>query len=124
MRQPLSTLALLAIVSLGVPALADSTTTQSVAQVQEQFKANKEKLKGSPVKVKALYLNSNSANAGGKTVYNIVLVDERGKLTPSMSCYLDSEPKGLMQYDTVVAQGIVGEGFGAEIDKCSVRKVK
>ena len=96
--------------------------TSTVAGLQASYAADKS-MKGKAVEVSGLYLNSNQMTANGKTSYNVVIVDAKGKLKPSLTCEVADEPKGFTQYDKVTVKGTIDESFGeAELTACTVTK--
>lgn len=100
--------------------VGDLTT---VAGLQATYAADKAGTKGKPVELTALYLNANSASAGGKTTYNVVVVDGKDKLTPDLMCETKEEAKGFVQYDKVTVKGAVGDFMdNADLTDCTVAK--
>lgn len=94
----------------------------NVAKLQADFKADEKKWTGQKVKVYGLYLNTNTTKSGGKETYNIVVVDEKGKMDPSVSCYVAASPADLRQYDAVVVEGTIEKLFGASLKDCTYTK--
>lgn len=93
-----------------------------VSKIQEDFKADEKKWTGQKVKVYGVYMNTNTMKSGNNTTYNIVVIDEKGKSSPSISCAVAAEPKDLRQYDPVVVEGTIEKMFGASLKDCTYTK--
>lgn len=96
----------------------------TVSKLQDSFRAEKGKWLGRQVMVDGLYLNTHRTASpdGGPPAFDIVVVEEKGRLQPSLLCFTKEEPKGLMQYDPVRVKGTVAAGNGAELRDCTVQK--
>jgi len=84
-------------------------------------------LKGKPVELTALYLNSGSStDKSGKTTESMVLVESKEQLKLSITCELgdNKAPEGLVQYDKVTVKGTLDESFGKPaLQGCTATKV-
>jgi hypothetical protein len=97
----------------------DMTT---ILGLQATYAADKS-MKGKPLEITALYLNSSSWTSDGKTSYAVELVDAKDKTDFTLHCDVKEEPKGFMQYDKVVAKGTVDEAFNQpSLKDCTVAK--
>lgn len=100
--------------------------TSTIVSLGATYAADKS-LKGKPLEITALYLNSNSSTftSGGTTQHNYaaVLVDSRDAMKFTLDCTTKEEVKGFKQYDKVVAKGTIGESFGRpSLEDCTITK--
>jgi hypothetical protein len=96
--------------------------TSTVAGLQASYAADKS-LKGKAIELTALYLNNNSATSGGKTTYNVIVVDSKDNTKITLMCNLKDQVKGLVQWDKVKVKGTVGDFMDeADLEDCTVTK--
>ncbi len=117
-RSTASSLALVTAALLGCSSAGSGGVSGgiTVAQFQDTFAS----MMGKTVEVEGVYMNSNTSECGGKTTYSLVVVETKGQVKPSVSCYTDKEVTALEQYDRVVVSGTVAKGFEGELRDCKV----
>lgn len=96
--------------------------TSTIVNLYASYFADKS-LKGKPLEITALYLNSNESSSGDQHFYSAELVDTKDSMKFTLHCETKAAVGPFTQYDKVVAKGTIDEDFGKpSLKDCSVTK--
>lgn len=99
--------------------------TGTVASLAATFAAERQSTLGKQVEVTALYMNSSSSTANGKTTHSVMLVDSKDQTKLTLPCRVEAVVKDVKQWDKVTAKGTVAESFDKPaLENCTVTKSK